>query len=102
MEKAIAAKGKDFKAWKTGKGTRVQPNAFPDMQCTLLIKKPTRRPTRILTLSLQKSTALLTSRGENTDVDGGKLVKNDAGEMSMSEDSKVEGLVRALPKASQC
>ena len=27
-------------------------------------------------------------RGENTDVDGGKLVKNDAGEMSMSEDSK--------------
>ena len=23
MEKAIAAKGKDFKAWKTGKGTRV-------------------------------------------------------------------------------
>ena len=29
-------------------------------------------------------------------------MKNDAGEMSMSEDSKVEGLVRELPKASQC
>ena len=27
-------------------------------------------------------------RGENTDVDGGRLVKNDGGEMSMSEDSK--------------
>ena len=40
-------------------------------------------------------------RGENTDVDGGKLVKNDAGEMSMRE-LKVEGLVRALLKASQC
>ena len=39
---------------------------------------------------------------ENFDVDGGKLVENDAGEMSMSEDSKVEGLVRALPKAFQC
>ena len=29
-------------------------------------------------------------------------MKNDAGEMSVSEDSKVEGLIRALPKASQC
>ena len=27
MEKAIAAKGKDFKAWKTGKDTRVSYNA---------------------------------------------------------------------------
>ena len=44
----------------------MQPNAFPDMQCTLLIKKPTRRPTRILTQSLQKSTALLTSLEERT------------------------------------
>ena len=26
MEKAIAAKGKDFKAWKTSKGTRVSYN----------------------------------------------------------------------------
>ena len=28
-------------------------------------------------------------------------MKNDAGEMSLSEDSK-QGLVRALPKVSQC
>ena len=60
------------------------------MQCTMLIKKPTRRSMRILTPSLQKSTALLTSlfRRENTDVVGDKPVKNDAGEMSMSEESK--------------
>ena len=41
------------------------------------------------------------SRGENTVGGGGKSVKNDGGEMSVSKDSKVEGLVRALPKASQ-
>ena len=41
-------------------------------------------------------------RRENTVVVGGRLVKNDAGEMSVSKDSKAEGLVRALPKASQC
>ena len=68
MEKAIAAKGKTFKAWKTGKGTqghhKMQPNALPDMQCTMFIKKPTRRPTRILTPSLQKSTPVLTSLDE--------------------------------------
>ena len=43
-----------------------QPNAFPDIHCTMLVKKPTRRPTRILIRSLQKSTALLTSLLETT------------------------------------
>ena len=38
----------------------MQPNEMPDMQCTMLVKKLTRRSTRILTPSLQKSTALLT------------------------------------------
>ena len=38
----------------------MQPNAMADMQSTMLIKKPTRR-SRILTPSLQKSTALLNS-----------------------------------------
>ena len=42
------------------------PNAFPDMHCTMLVKKPTRMPRRILTPSLQKSTALLTSLEERT------------------------------------
>ena len=56
----------------------------------MFIKKPARRPTRVLTPSLQKSTALLTSLEERTlCVDGGgKSVKNDGGEMSMSNDSK--------------
>ena len=44
----------------------MQPNEMPDMQCTMLIKKPARRSTRILTPSLQKSTALLTSLEERT------------------------------------
>ena len=44
----------------------MQPNEMPDMQCTMLVKKPTRRSTRILTPSLQKSTALLTSLEERT------------------------------------
>ena len=44
----------------------MQPKEMPDMQCTMLVKKPTRRSTRILTPSLQKSTALLTSLEERT------------------------------------
>ena len=67
VEKAIAAKRKAFKAWKAGKGTRASYDAverMPDMQCTMLVKKPTRRSTKILTPSLQKSTALHTSLEE--------------------------------------
>ena len=41
------------------------PNEMPDIQC-MLDKKPTRRSMRILTPSLQKSTALLTSSEERT------------------------------------
>ena len=44
----------------------MQPNEMPDMQCTIVVKKLTRRSTRILTLSLQMSTALLTSLEERT------------------------------------
>ena len=44
----------------------MQSNEMPDMQCTMLVKKPTRSSTRILTPSLQKSTALLTSLEERT------------------------------------
>ena len=62
----------------------MQPNAMPDIQCTMLIKKPT-RSSRILTPSLQKSTTLLTSLEERTLM---LMTKNDAGEMSMSKDAK--------------
>ena len=60
VEKAIAAKGKDFKAWKTGKGTRASNKA------AMLVKKPTRKPTRILIRRFHKSTVLLTSLLETT------------------------------------
>ena len=53
----------------------------------MIAKRPTRRSTRILTLSSQKYTALQTRR-QNADVVGDKPVKNDAGEMSVSDDSK--------------
>ena len=65
----------------------MQPNEMPDMQYTMLVKKQT-RSMRLLTPSLQTSAALLTSLEERTHVVGDKPVKNDAGEMSMSEDSK--------------
>ena len=69
----------------------MQLNAMQDMQCTMLIKKPTRRSTRILTSSLQKSTTLLTSLEESADVVGDKPVKNDAGEMSAKTQSREPG-----------
>ena len=92
VEKAIAAKWKAFKAWKTSKGTRASYNAAKCIARHAVHhahQKPTRRSTRILTPSLQKSTPLANQlRRENADVVGDKQVKNDAGEMSMSEDSK--------------
>ena len=67
----------------------MQPNKMSDMQCTILVKKSTRRSTRILTPKSSEVYRLANQfRRENTDVVGDKPVKNDAGEMSMSEDSK--------------
>ena len=58
-------------SWKLSKPGRLvkalgHHNAMPDTQYTMLIKKLTRRSSRILTPSLQKSTALLTSLEERT------------------------------------
>ena len=66
----------------------MQPNEMPVMQCTMHVKKPTRRSTRILTKSSEVYRLANQFRRENTDVVGDKPVKNDAEEMSMSEDSK--------------
>ena len=69
MEKAIAPKGKISRLGRLVKALghhTMPPNAFLDMHCIMLIKKPRRRPLRILILSLQKSTALLTSLLETT------------------------------------
>ena len=62
---------------------------MPDRQCTMLVKKPTRRPLRMLTPKSSEVYRLANQfRRENTDVVGDKPVKNDAGEMLMSEDLK--------------
>ena len=66
----------------------LQPNEMPDMQCTMLVKKLTRRSTRILTPSSEVYPLANQFRRENTDGVGDKPVKNDAGEKSMSEESK--------------
>ena len=66
----------------------MQPNAMPDTQCTMLVKEPTRRSSRILTPSSEVYRLANQFRRENADVVGDKPVKNDAGEMSVSEDSK--------------
>ena len=55
----------------------------------MLVKKPTGRSTKILTPKSSEVYRLANQfRRENTDAVGDKPVKNDAGEMSMSEDSK--------------
>ena len=91
MEKAIAAKQKAFKAWKIGKGTRASYDAvsiLPDRQCPMLVKKPTRRSTGMLTPKCSEVYRLAFQfRREKADVVGDSW-KHDAGEMSVSEDSK--------------
>ena len=66
----------------------MQPNALPDMQCIMLFKKPTRKSTRIFTPSSEVYRLANHLRRENADVVCDKPVKNGAGEMSMSKDSK--------------
>ena len=78
----------------------MQPNALPDMQCTMLIKKPTRRSTRILTPSLQKSTTLLNSLEERTLMllvtNRWRMMQGDVNERRL----KAEGLVRGFSMLS--
>ena len=86
------AKWKAFKAWKTAKGTRASYNAAKHIArhavhhaCQQADKKVYKnidpKSSEVYHLANQL-------RRENTDVIGDKLVKNDAGEMSMSQDSK--------------
>ena len=66
----------------------MQPNALPDVQCIILAKKLTRRSTNIDPNSSELYRLANQFRKENADIVGDKHVKNDAGEMSMSDDSK--------------
>ena len=92
MEKAIAAKRKAFKAWKTGKGTRASYDAAKRNARHAVHHAHQEADKKVFKNIDPKSSEVYRLanqfRRENTDVVGDKPVKNDAGEMSMSEDSK--------------
>ena len=92
MEKAIAAKEKAFKAWKTGKGTRASYDAAKHIARHAVHHARQEADKKLyenIDLKSSKVYHLANQfRRENPDVVGDKQVKNDAGEMSMSEDSK--------------
>ena len=92
VEKAIAAKRKAFKAWKTGKGTRASCDAAKRNARYAVHHARQEADKKIYENIDSKSSEVYRLanqfRRENADVVGDKPVKNDAGEMSMSEDSK--------------
>ena len=86
----LAAKRKAFKAWKTGKGTRASYEAAKQ-NARHAVHHARQEADKVYENIDSKSSEVhrLANqfRRENADV-GDKPVKNDAGEMSMSEDSK--------------
>ena len=92
MEKAIAAKQKAFKAWKASKGTRASYDAAKRNARHAVHHAHQEADKKVYENIDPKSSEVYRLanqlRRENTDVVGDKPVKNDAGEMSMSEDSK--------------
>ena len=91
MEKAIAAKRKAFKAWKAGKGTRASYDAAK-RNAKHAVHHVRQEADKVYENTDPKSSEVYCLanqfRSENIDVVGDKPVKNDAGEMSMSEGSK--------------
>ena len=92
VEKAIAAKRKAFKALKAGKGTRASYDAAKRNARHAVHHACQEADKKVYENIDPKSSEVYCLanqfRRENTDVVGDKPVKNDAGEMSMSEDSK--------------
>ena len=92
MEKAIAAKQTAFKAWKVGKGTRASYDAAKRNARHAVHHARQEAGKKVYENIDPKSSEVYRLanqfRRENTDVVDDKPVKNDAGEMSMSEDSK--------------
>ena len=90
VEKAIAAKRKAFKAWKAGKGTRASYDAAKRNARHVVHHARQEANKKVYENIDPKSSEVYRLanqfRRENTDVVGDKPVKNDAGEMSMSED----------------
>ena len=91
-EKAIAAKRTAFKAWKAGKGTRASYDAAKRNARHAVHHARQEADKKVYENIDPKSSEVYRLanqfRRENIDVVGDKPVKNDAGEMSMSEDSK--------------
>ena len=83
---------KAFKAWKTGKGTRASYNAAKSRARHALHHACQEADKKVYENINPKSSEVYRLanqfRRENADVVGGKPVKNDAGELSISEDSK--------------
>ena len=92
MEKAIAAKWTAFKAWKAGKETRASYDAAKRNARHAVHHARQEANKKVYENIDPKSSEVYRLanqfRRENTDVVGDEPVKNDAGEMSMSEDSK--------------
>ena len=92
VEKTIAAKRKAFKAWKTGKGTRASYDATKRNARHAVHHARQEADKKVYENIDPKFSEVYRLanqfRRENVDVVGDKPVKNDAGDMSMSEDSK--------------
>ena len=90
FEKPIAAKQKTFKTWKTGKGTRASYNASKRI-ARHAVHHARQVADKVYENIDPKSLEVYQPgnqlRKQKTDVVGDKPVKNNAGEMSMSEDS---------------
>ena len=88
----ITAKWQAFKAWKTGKGTRASYHAAKPIARRAVCHAHQEADKEVYKNIDSKSSEVYhlanQFRRENADVVGDKPVKNDAGEMSMSEDSK--------------
>ena len=91
MEKAIAAKRTASKAWKAGKGTRASYDAAK-RNARYAVHHARQEADKVNEYIDPKSSEVYRLanqfRRENADIVGDKPVKNDAGEMSMREDSK--------------
>ena len=92
MEKAIAAKRKAFKAWKTGKGTRASYDAAKRNARHAVHHARQEADKKVYENIDPKSSEVYRLanqfRRENDDDVADKPVKNDAGKMSMSENAK--------------
>ena len=92
MEKAITAKLKAFKAWKTGEGTRASYDAAKCIARHAVHHARQEADKKVYENIDRKSSEVYhlanQFRRENADVVDDKLVKNDAWEMSVNEDSK--------------